>query len=166
VADDVYERLYYGPAASPLACAPGFLDFATSEDRVIGTNSFSKAWLMTGWRLGWMVAPRPLVEHLGTLIEYNTSCAPEFVQRAGLAALRDGETVVAQTRERLRRARDRLIGELNAIPGLAARSLPERCTRSSRRRHGDSLLLRRSFATRSWPALAAFGGRAITLVSS
>jgi aspartate/methionine/tyrosine aminotransferase len=124
VADDVYERLYYRSAASPLHCAPGFLDRATGDDRVISTNSFSKAWLMTGWRLGWMVAPRALVAHLGTLIEYNTSCAPAFVQRAGLAALRDGETVVAHTRERFRHARDLLVGELNSIRGVTAAPPP------------------------------------------
>jgi aspartate/methionine/tyrosine aminotransferase len=79
---------------------------------------------MTGWRLGWMVAPRALVAHLGTLIEYNTSCAPAFVQRAGLAALRDGETVVAHTRERFRHARDLLVGELNSIRGVTAAPPP------------------------------------------
>ena len=52
VADDVYERLYYAGEG----CAPSFLDFAAPADRLLSTNSFSKAWLMTGWRLGWIVA--------------------------------------------------------------------------------------------------------------
>src|SRR5262245_5863686 len=86
VADDVYERLYYaGPSA------PSFLDLADASDRVISTNSFSKAWRMTGWRLGWILAPPALMRDLGTLIEYNTSCAPAFVQRAGVVAINDGE---------------------------------------------------------------------------
>jgi aspartate/methionine/tyrosine aminotransferase len=120
IADDVYERLYYRPSPSALICAPGFLDYATRDDRVISTNSFSKAWLMTGWRLGWIVAPPTLVAHLATLIEYNTSCSPTFVQRAGVVALGDGEGVVSHTRERFRHARDLMVRELNAMPGVAA----------------------------------------------
>jgi aspartate/methionine/tyrosine aminotransferase len=115
VADDVYERLYFEDGA---ACAPSFLDLATADARVVSTNSFSKAWLMTGWRLGWIVAPPALMPDLGKLIEYNTSCSPVFVQRAGVVALRDGESTVAATRERLRRARDRLIGALREVPGV------------------------------------------------
>jgi aspartate/methionine/tyrosine aminotransferase len=115
VADDVYERLYY---ADDHACAPSLLDIADNDLRVVSTNSFSKAWLMTGWRLGWIVAPRPLMPDLGKLIEYNTSCSPVFVQRAGVVALRDGEPTVDATRERLRRARDRLIDGLRTLPGV------------------------------------------------
>ena len=116
VADDVYERLYY---ADDFACAPSFLDLADADARVVSTNSFSKAWLMTGWRLGWIVAPRPLMPDVGKLIEYNTSCSPVFVQRAGVVALRDGEPTVDATRERLRRARDRLVDGLRALPGVS-----------------------------------------------
>ncbi len=116
VADDVYERLYF---AEDVACAPSFLDTAAANDaRIVSTNSFSKAWLMTGWRLGWIVAPRALMPDLGKLIEYNTSCSPVFVQRAGVVALREGEPTVDTTRERLRRARDRLVDSLRSLPGV------------------------------------------------
>jgi len=115
VADDVYERLYYRDAAQ---AAPSFLDMADPDERVVSTNSFSKSWLMTGWRLGWIVAPRALMPDLGKLIEYNTSCSPAFVQHAGLAAISQGEPTVARTRERLRRARDFLVGELRKLPGI------------------------------------------------
>jgi len=118
VADDPYERLYYGEKFREKAggVAPSFLDLMEPEDRVISTNTFSKSWLMTGWRLGWLVAPSSLSADLGKLIEYNTSCAPVFVQRAGLAAIRQGEPVIAKTLERLRAARDFLVGELGQIP--------------------------------------------------
>ena len=115
VADDVYERLYYRDAAQ---AAPSFLDMADPDERVVSTNSFSKSWLMTGWRLGWIVAPRALMPDLGKLIEYNTSCSPAFVQHAGLAAISQGEPTVARTRERLRQARDFLVDELRKIPGI------------------------------------------------
>ena len=119
VADDVYERLYYdAPAAR--ACAPSFLDLSNPGDRIVSTNSFSKAWLMTGWRLGWIVAPGTLLPDLGKLIEYNTSCSPTFVQRAAVVAINDGEATIAHTLERYRTARDFLVTELNAIPGVSA----------------------------------------------
>jgi aspartate/methionine/tyrosine aminotransferase len=115
VADDVYERLYYDDDAP---CAPSFLDIADRGARVVSTNSFSKAWLMTGFRLGWIVAPASLMPDLGKLIEYNTSCSPVFVQRAGVVAIRDGEPTIDATRERLRRARDRLVDALMRLPGI------------------------------------------------
>jgi aspartate/methionine/tyrosine aminotransferase len=120
IADDVYERLWYGESAAALACAPSFLEIATPDDRLVSTNSFSKAWLMTGFRLGWIVAPRALMPDLGKLIEYNTSCSPAFVQRAGVVALREGEPTIARTLARYRHARDRLVAALNAIPGVTA----------------------------------------------
>jgi aspartate/methionine/tyrosine aminotransferase len=111
-ADDAYERLYFGAGG----VAPSFLDAMQDDDRVISTNTFSKSWLMTGWRLGWLVVPPSLVADLGKLIEYNTSCTPIFVQRAGIAAVTGGEPVIERTRERFRRARDFLVAELRRLP--------------------------------------------------
>jgi len=113
-ADDAYERLYYGEEG----IAPSFLDIASKEDRLISANTFSKSWLMTGWRLGLLVVPASLTADLGKLIEYNTSCAPVFVQRAGIAAVKEGEPVIARTRYRFRKARDFLVSELKGIPGI------------------------------------------------
>lgn len=125
IADEVYERLYYGDEAASAGGegshpAPSFLDIASREERVIHVNSFSKAWLMTGWRLGWMVLPSSMTDDLGKLIEYNTSCAPSFVQEAGLAAVREGETFTRALVQRLRAARDHLVGALSALPGVDA----------------------------------------------
>lgn len=118
LADDAYERLYFDAAPGTPDVAPSFLDLATPEDRVVSTNTFSKSWLMTGFRLGWVVAPPPLTDTLATLIEYNTSCAPGFIQRAGVVAIRDGEPVVARTVARFRAARDHLVARLAALPGV------------------------------------------------
>jgi aspartate/methionine/tyrosine aminotransferase len=135
VADDAYERVVYngvtsgeppGSTTSPIATlpvatlpgAPSFLDIATAEDRVVSTNTFSKTWLMTGFRLGWIVAPRSLTPDLSKLIEYNTSCAPPFVQRAGVVAVQRGEGVIAHTVARFRQARDFLVEQLNQTPGV------------------------------------------------
>jgi len=113
-ADDAYERLYFGQGG----VAPSFLDLAEQGDRVISANTFSKSWLMTGWRLGWLVVPRGLVADLGKLIEYNTSCAPVFVQRAGIVALKEGEPIIARSLSRYRKARNFLVGELKKIDRL------------------------------------------------
>ena len=115
VADDVYERLIYRDG---LQAAPSFLALADEGDRLIGVNSFSKAWRMTGWRVGWMVVPPGVVRYLAPLIEYNTSCIPEFVQRAAAIAMRDGEADVARLRAELIEARGYLIGGLRALPGI------------------------------------------------
>ena len=123
IADDAYERLFYakGDAAG---VAPSFLDVSLPDDRVISTNTFSKSWLMTGWRLGWIVAPPALVPDLAKLLEYNTSCAPPFVQRAGVVAVTDGEPVIARTIGRLRTARDFLHAHLARLPGVEAVAPP------------------------------------------
>ena len=120
VADDAYERLYFGQGAA----APSFLEIAEPGERLISANTFSKSWLMTGWRLGWLVVPPELMADLGKLIEYNTSCAPVFVQRAGIAALTEGEPVIAHTRERFRRARDLLVSELRKVERVSV-AVPE-----------------------------------------
>ena len=117
VADEVYERLFFAArAASARTAAPSFLDQADPDDRLIVVHSFSKSFLMTGWRLGWMVVPPHLIGAIGKLIEFNTSCAPVFVQRAGLAALEQGEGLVRGVADRLRACRDVLLPLLAATP--------------------------------------------------
>lgn len=116
IADDVYERLTFEGRTS----APSFLELAEDGDRVIGTNSFSKAWRMTGWRLGWMVLPPALTEAVGVLLEYNTSCAPDFVQAAAVTALETGEAHVAELRTELMAAKDQVLSALRAMPGVEA----------------------------------------------
>ncbi len=89
VADEVNERVFFGDVEH--AAAPSFLDIAEPGDGLLVVHSFSKSFLMTGWRLGWIVYPPPLESGFAKLIEFNTSCAPVFVQRAGLAAMRGAE---------------------------------------------------------------------------
>jgi len=116
VADEVYERLYY--AGAPGDCAPSFLDLAAPEDRLIVVNSFSKAFLMTGWRLGWLTLPVGMTPALGKLLEFNTSCSPVFVQRSGLVALAQADEITPPLVAHLRQCRDTLVPLLQALPGL------------------------------------------------
>ena len=113
IADEVYTRIAYESAR-----APSFLDIARPDDPLVVVNSFSKNWCMTGWRLGWMVAPEPLVETITKLVEFNFSCVPVFIQRAGIAALEHGEDFVAETQALYRRNRDMVYQRLAGIPGV------------------------------------------------
>ncbi len=115
LADEVYERLYYEPGA---LAAPSFLDVAEASDRLVVVHSFSKSFLMTGWRLGWMVLPPRLLDGIGKLIEFNTSCAPVFVQRAGLAALAGAARSVPALVRHLQDCRDTLVTRLARLPGI------------------------------------------------
>ena len=115
LADDVYERLYFAGDA-----APSFLSIATETDRVVSVNSFSKSWSMTGWRLGWIVAPPSLMDAIAKLNEFNMSSAATFVQHAGVAALDQGDDFVAETQARYRACRDLAHGILSAVPGVTA----------------------------------------------
>ena len=73
---------------------------------------------MTGWRLGWIVAPAALMDDLGKLVEYNTSCAPSFVQQAGVAAIGQGEAFTRQLVDDLHASRDHLVRALSSIAGV------------------------------------------------
>jgi aspartate/methionine/tyrosine aminotransferase len=114
LSDDVYERLAYGPGKA----APSFLTLGDPEDRLISANSFSKTWRMTGWRLGWLVTPPSLEPEIGKLLEYNTSCAPDFAQAAAEVALRQAEPYVTALRADFAAKRERLWRGLGAMEGI------------------------------------------------
>ena len=115
LSDDVYERLYFAGDA-----APSFLEIADEQDRVVSVNSFSKSWAMTGWRLGWIVAPPALMDAIGKLNEFNMSSAPTFIQHAGVVALDKGDAFIAETRARYLKARDIAHAALSSVPGITA----------------------------------------------
>jgi aspartate/methionine/tyrosine aminotransferase len=102
VADEVYERLYYGDADSADSAANG----------------------ATGWRLGWIVAPSELMDDLAKLVEYNTSCAPSFVQQAGIAAVEQGAPFTRELVRDLKVSRDHLVRALSVVPGVDVKAPP------------------------------------------
>ena len=95
ISDEVYSRLVYDGAAA----APSILDIADPDDSVMVCNSFSKTWVMTGWRLGWLVVPEGTRDAITELVEVTHSGVAPFIQHAGVAAVRDTEAV-----ERFRRS--------------------------------------------------------------
>ncbi len=114
VADEVYERVWFGAEKA----APSFLDIAEPADRLVVAQSFSKTFLMTGWRLGWLVLPPGHLDAVGKLIEFNSSCAPVFIQRGALAALALEADFVPGLVDRLRDGRDLLVRGLQELPGV------------------------------------------------
>ena len=110
IADEVYARFYYGDAPR----APSFYDIAEDGDRILFTNTFSKNWAMTGWRLGWLAAPPELGQMIENLIQYSTSGVAAFMQRAAVAALDDGEAFLHQQVERARAGRQCVCSALEA----------------------------------------------------
>lgn len=100
VADEVYARIVYDRDV-----APSFVSLAAPDDSVIVINSFSKAWCMTGWRLGWFTAPAALADTLQKLTEFNIAGPTSFAQWGGVAALDQGEEFIAAQRARLAQSR-------------------------------------------------------------
>ena len=123
LSDEVYERLYFRDDTANGA-APSFLDIAAPDDRLVVVQSFSKAFLMTGWRLGWLVMPPAMTPQVGKLLEFNTSCAPVFVQRAALVALAQTEAITPRIVAHLRHCRDTLVPLLQAVPGVQVGRAP------------------------------------------
>ncbi|WP_395017994.1 pyridoxal phosphate-dependent aminotransferase [Dongia sp.] len=119
IADEVYGRLIYDGRS----VAPSFLEIAGPDDPVFVVNSFSKTWAMTGWRVGWIVAPQAITHKLEMLIEYNTSGGQTFTQRACVVALEQGEEWVKWMIDRCRQSRDvvmKRVAQMNRVQVIPA----------------------------------------------
>ena len=113
MSDEIYSRNTYGPEFISIAQLDGM------QDRTIIIDGFSKAYAMTGWRLGYALLPAKLA-HAVTIFANNTySCVPPFVQKAGIAALTGPDGPVIEMNETFRVRRDAIVAGLNAIPGVS-----------------------------------------------
>jgi aspartate/methionine/tyrosine aminotransferase len=120
LSDEAYDRIVFDGSYQ----APSMLDHVQANDRVLVANTFSKTWQMTGWRLGWLVGPASVIEQIGKLIEFNTSCAPGFVQKAGLEAVLHGEASSRQFVDQLKLRRDHLLPLLTNMDRIQVVSPP------------------------------------------
>ncbi len=111
IADEVYSRIVYD-----CKHAPSFIDKVTEDDKYLIVNSFSKSWAMTGWRLGWLTAPKSLIESLEIVSEFNFSCIFAPVQIAGITALQDGEAFIRASTARYRAALEAVKSAFNELP--------------------------------------------------
>jgi len=112
IADEIYARISYEEPHRSIAALPGM------RDRVILSDGFSKAYAMTGWRLGYGVVPRRLAEPLTRLVINSNSCTAAFVQLAGVEALRGTQEPVDRMVAEFRGRRDLIVSALRAIPGV------------------------------------------------
>jgi aspartate/methionine/tyrosine aminotransferase len=109
MADEIYALYYYGGSR-----APSFLDVKEPDERILFVNSFSKNWSMTGWRVGWIVAPPETGQVIENLVQYSTSGVAQFMQKGAVAALNQGDDFVRSNIERAIRSRDILCDTLIA----------------------------------------------------
>jgi aminotransferase len=113
VCDEVYDRLVFdGCVHESMATRPGM------SERTVVIGSFSKAFAMTGWRLGYAFGPVELIRQMTKVVTYYTSCASSVSQRAGLAALRQAEGQVGVMLAEFQRRRDLVYEALSSIPGV------------------------------------------------
>jgi aspartate aminotransferase len=103
LSDEIYEKIVYDTSYTSLGTLEGM------RDRTITVNGFSKAYAMTGWRLGYFAGPEELVDQAGKIHSHSVSCAVNFVQHAGIEALRNTDDAVAEMREAFRERRDMLV---------------------------------------------------------
>jgi aspartate aminotransferase len=109
ISDEIYERITYGVEPTSLATFDGM------ADRTVTINGFSKAYSMTGWRLGYLHAPEALVSQAGKLHSHSVSCATNFVQRAGIEALENTDAAVDGMVEAFRERRDLLVDRFDEL---------------------------------------------------
>ena len=114
MSDEIYDRLVYDSDIAPSIAA-----FPEFKDRTIILNGFSKAYSMTGWRLGYGIMHEELAKKMELLMVNSNSCAASFTQIAANEALRGPQDSVAMMKEAFRERRDWLVDALNAIPGIS-----------------------------------------------
>jgi aspartate/methionine/tyrosine aminotransferase len=115
VSDEIYERLIYDGAR--------FLSIASVNEKIrkrsVVVNGFSKAFSMTGWRLGYAAGPREVIQACSKIQSHNTSNATSFVQKAGIEALRSCSMEVERMKQEFERRRNAVVYRLRAIPGVS-----------------------------------------------
>jgi len=112
LSDEIYARIVYGAQVRSMRSYPGM------AARTLIIDGFSKSFAMTGWRLGYTVAPPPLVDALNMLAVNSYTCVAEFTQHAAVEALRDREQATPHMVAEFDRRRDQFIRDLNQVPGF------------------------------------------------
>lgn len=114
LSDEIYSKMLYDGLDHH---TPGYLD--QCKDRTILIDGFSKAYSMTGWRLGYAVAPKDIVHKMDLLLADAVSCTTSFVQKGGVEALKNGQDFVDYIMEKFAKRRDAIVEGLNEVPGMS-----------------------------------------------
>ena len=118
IADEIYEKLIFnGRSHLSVAAAPSM------ADRTLTVNGLSKAYAMTGWRLGWLAGPTPIMKLAAKVNSQTVSCASTITMHACTAALNGPQDIVAQMRDSYQQRRDFMVKALNEIDGVECRSI-------------------------------------------
>jgi|SRR3989344_5347652 len=113
LSDEMYSHIYYNNQPSSIA------EYDNCQERVIILNGFSKAFAMTGWRLGYAVAPKKIAEKIGLMIQTVISGLPPFIQYGGVAALTGSMECVQNMVEEYRKRRKIMVEGMNQLPGVS-----------------------------------------------
>lgn len=116
LADEIYSRILYDTEFHSIYSQPGM------PERTILLDGHSKTYAMTGWRLGYGIAPKAIAQAIELLIINSESCTCAFTQLAGVAALTGPQTVVTDMVNEFKRRRDRVVAALNAIDGITCQT--------------------------------------------
>src|SRR6202166_2436038 len=112
LADEIYARILFGGTYKSIWSLPGM------PERTVIIDGFSKSFAMTGWRLGYAVAPREVIDAMDLLVLNTFTCTAEFTQVAAIEALRDSTDAVEAMVAEYRKRRDQFVAGLNQIPGF------------------------------------------------
>ena len=116
ISDEVYEKIIYDDAEHiSIASLPGM------HERTVTINAFSKSYAMTGWRLGYAIAPAEIVAEMAKLVLYTSTCANSIGQRAAVTALKSPQNCVVEMVKEYKRRRDFVVKRLNEIKGISCR---------------------------------------------
>lgn len=114
LSDEIYFRIIYEDTKF---YSPALNDFCKHTTIILG--GFSKAFAMTGWRLGVAIGPKEVIEKMGLLAQITYACTSSFVQRAGICALKGDQTETRRMLEMYKKRRDLLVDGLNRFPGIS-----------------------------------------------
>ena len=112
--DEIYARMIYKDS---IFNSPSIFD--KCKENTIISNGFSKAFAMTGWRLGAVIGPAKIIEKMRLLLETTSSCVPPFIQKAGIEAIEGEQTLQKKMYEEYEKRRDKIVERINAITGLS-----------------------------------------------
>lgn len=115
--DEIYSRMIYDDYdfSSPA-------QYDQCRSHVILSNGFSKAFAMTGWRLGALIGPSEVMERMAALLQTTSSCVSSFIQSAGLEAIRGPQDAVYKMMSEYKHRRDILVKGLNEVPGFSCQN--------------------------------------------
>ncbi len=116
ISDEIYARILFSGEYKSIWTFPGL------AERTVIIDGFSKSFAMTGWRLGYAVAPKHVIDALDMLVLNTYTCAAEFTQVAAIEALSDSTNAVDAMVAEYRKRRDLFVDKLNAIPGFRCHS--------------------------------------------